>query len=45
MKIYAIVKADGNLWNPIKRLHAPNFDKALAWCLKNGFDLIEELND
>ena len=43
MRKYVVVDSSKGLWAPMETLNAPDFESALQWCMKNGYDIVEEL--
>lgn len=42
MKTFIVVNTSKGIFAPFEKLRSQSFDRALKWCLRNGYDLIEE---
>lgn len=43
MKRFRVIDSSKGLWAPICILKARSIERALAWCERNGYDLIEQV--
>lgn len=44
MKRYLVVDTSKGLWAPVEEIRALNWDSAFDWCMKHGYDIIDELD-
>lgn len=42
MKMFVVINTSAGLWAQPQILKARSFERALQWCFKHGYDLIEE---